>query len=179
MTWFLTLVRLVGGRSTVGFVQVTIPDDPRPPLAAGVWYPSDTAETDQQIGPFRQRVATNGRLVGAALPLVLISHGTSGSLASHYDTAVALARAGFVVAAVTHTGDNYRDQADCGYVRGLTDRPRQMKRLLDFMAGEWPMRERLDQSRVGVRIAWWLHGARSGRRDSAPRGAAGALRVGA
>jgi hypothetical protein len=35
MTWFLTLALLVGGRSTVGFVHVAIPDNPRPPLAAG------------------------------------------------------------------------------------------------------------------------------------------------
>jgi predicted dienelactone hydrolase len=52
-------------------------------------------------------------------PLVLISHGTGGSGASHYDTALALALAdeGFVVAALTHTGDNYMDRATQGIER--------------------------------------------------------------
>ena len=56
-------------------------------------------------------VAFNGPLKGRALPFVVISHGTGSSFLGHYDTAIALAGAGYVVAAVTHTGDNYTDQS--------------------------------------------------------------------
>jgi predicted dienelactone hydrolase len=42
---------------------------------------------------------------------VVISHGNGGDDLTHIDTAMALANAGYVVAALTHTGDNPRDQS--------------------------------------------------------------------
>src|SRR5579859_3520025 len=94
-----------------GFEQVTVTDLAGPPLEAGIWYPSETAASEQPLGLFRQVVAPNGAVAGRGLPLVVMSHGSGGSFAGHYDTALALANAGFVVAAVTHTGDNYRDHS--------------------------------------------------------------------
>jgi predicted dienelactone hydrolase len=52
-----------------------------------------------------------------------------------------------VVAAVTHTGDNYRDQS--GFLR-VENRPRHIKALIDYMIGSWPQRERLDPNRIGI-----------------------------
>jgi predicted dienelactone hydrolase len=63
---------------------------------------------------------TDGRLSGHDLPLIIISHGTGGSNASHYDLAIALARAGYAVAALTHPGDNYQDQSATGNRRDPT-----------------------------------------------------------
>jgi predicted dienelactone hydrolase len=37
----------------------------------------------------------NGTIDETKHPVIFISHGTGGSLASHYDTALALAKAGF------------------------------------------------------------------------------------
>jgi predicted dienelactone hydrolase len=88
-----------------------VPDPNGSPLEAGIWYPSEAPAASQALGLYRQTVATNGLVVGRGLPLVVMSHGTGGSFEGHYDTALALAEAGFVVAAVTHTGDNYRDQS--------------------------------------------------------------------
>jgi predicted dienelactone hydrolase len=76
---------------------------------------------------YTQNVAVSGH----SLPLVVISHGVQGSLASHYDTAIALAQAGFTVAAVTHTGDNGQDQSYVGNRIDLTNRPAEMRRLVD------------------------------------------------
>jgi len=89
-------------------------------------------------------------MTGTGLPLVLISHGTGGSDASHYDTALALAGEGFVVAALTHTGDNYLDQSYAGNRKDLTDRPRQIGVLLGYMLTTWTQHERLDAGRVGL-----------------------------
>ncbi len=82
---------------TVGFQQVTVPDPEGKPLAVGIWYPSVGQASSQPLGPFSQTVAVDSEVSGNRLPLVLISHGTGGSLASHYDTALALVQAGFVV----------------------------------------------------------------------------------
>jgi len=79
---------------------------------------------------------------------VVISHGTGGAFFSHYDTAIALAEAGFVVAAVTHTADNYRDRSKA--ILGLPNRPRHITRVLDYMFSAWSERERLDPDRVGI-----------------------------
>ena len=91
---------IAGPGKTVGFQQVSVPDPEGKPIAMAIWYPSDAPAADSPLGMFSQFVATNAPVSGKQLPLILISHGTSGSLASHYDTALALAKAGFVAAAI-------------------------------------------------------------------------------
>lgn len=136
--------------ATVGFQQFAVPDAAGLPISVFVWYPSNDAATTQQLGGFDQTVSVNGHVLGRALPMILISHGTGGGAGSHYDTALALAQAGFVVAAPTHTGDNYLDQSYVGNRKDLTDRPRQVKVVLDYMLTIWPGHDRLDPSRIGM-----------------------------
>ncbi|HKF49456.1 MAG TPA: dienelactone hydrolase family protein [Terracidiphilus sp.] len=143
--WF---ARLCFG--SVGFQEVTVPDPPGKPIAVGIWYPSSAQASAHPLGMFSQMVAPNGGIAGERLPLVLISHGAYGSMASHYDTAIALAEAGFAVAALTHTGDNSNDQTYLGTSFNLIDRPRQAKVVLDWMFSSWNGRGHLDERRVGV-----------------------------
>src|SRR3546814_8676677 len=82
--------------------------------------------------------------------MVVISHGTGGGGMSHADTALALAEAGFVVAAPTHTGDNCRDDSAVGTSDWLVDRSRHISRVTDFMTDSWTNHARLDGERVGV-----------------------------
>jgi predicted dienelactone hydrolase len=142
------LVALATPAGAVGFQTVSVPDGDQPPLEVGIWYPSDGAVTEQPLGLFRQNVAVEGAVAGSGPPLVVISHGTGGAFSSHYDTALALAEAGFVAAAVTHTGDNYRDHSKA--IMALPNRPRHITRVLDYMLGAWPQRARLDPERVGI-----------------------------
>lgn len=65
----------------------------------------------------------------------------------HYDTALALGHAGFVVAAVSHTGDTFNDQSR---VLQLWHRSTQLHWLVDYMLDEWPSHARLDAARVGA-----------------------------
>jgi predicted dienelactone hydrolase len=131
----------------VGFEQVMVPDPDGPPLEVGIWYPSDAPASSQRLGLYQQTVATGGAVAGRGLPLVVVSHGTGGSFEGHYDTALALAEAGFVVAAVTHTGDNYRDQSQVGR---LENRPRHIKVLIDYMLASWRQHDALDQRRIAM-----------------------------
>ncbi|HEX7946965.1 MAG TPA: dienelactone hydrolase, partial [Phenylobacterium sp.] len=96
---------------TVGFQTASIPVAGDKPLAAAIWYPADAPEREVPLALFRQSVAPDAPVTGRAHPLVVISHGTGGSLVDHYDTAIALAHAGFVVAAITHTGDTRGDRS--------------------------------------------------------------------
>lgn len=131
----------------VGFQTVSVPDPPGAPLTVGIWYPTSAAPSDQRLNLFTQRVATDAPLNGEAHALVVISHGNGGSFDNHYDTALALAQAGFVVAALTHPGDNYRDKSR---ETDLAARPRAVHVLIDYMLAAWPSHTVIDPAKVGM-----------------------------
>jgi predicted dienelactone hydrolase len=131
----------------VGFQELTIANGEDKPLTIGVWYPTDAAERPTQLRTFMQTVAAGGGVAGSSLPLVVFSHGTGGWYGGHYDTALALARAGFVVAAVSHAGDTYDDHSRAAMIWA---RSAQIHRLIDYMLGEWPDHARIDPARVGA-----------------------------
>lgn len=131
----------------VGFQQLVIADGAEKPLTIGVWYPTDTAAKPTPLDTFTQDVAVGAPVSGHGLPLVVISHGSGGWFGGHYDTALALAHAGFVVAAATHNGDAYQDQ---GQMAQIWRRTAQLHRLIEYMLGEWPGHAAIDAGRVGV-----------------------------
>jgi predicted dienelactone hydrolase len=138
---------LLAPADAAGFQRVMAPNPEGPPIEIGIWYPSDAPVSSQPLELFHQTVAADGKLAGLHHPLILISHGTGGSYAGHYDTALALADAGFVVVAPTHTGDNWRDQSR---VMNIMDRPRQVSRVLDYMLETWPDHAAIDPARIGM-----------------------------
>jgi predicted dienelactone hydrolase len=131
----------------VGFTELLVPDGDARPLVVGVWYPTDSAPAPHPLGLYMQDVAQGAPVAGRQLPLVVFSHGTGGWYDEHYDTALALAHAGFVVAAVSHTGDTYVDGSRS---TEIWIRAQQIRRLIDYMLGEWPAHAQLDPARVGM-----------------------------
>ena len=130
-----------------GFQHGFAADPDRKPLEIGIWYPSQATAQPVTMGPTTMSVAVNGTPQGKALPLVVMSHGTGSSFLGHFDTAIALADAGFVVVAVTHTGDNYADQSRSVDVM---DRPRQISRVIDHMLSTWDGHATIDPARIGM-----------------------------
>jgi predicted dienelactone hydrolase len=154
MVMVITLITLLGlviaapaFAANVGFERVEIPNGGEPPLAAGIWYPTDAPATPHALGDFTQTVAPDAPVAGNGLALVVMSHGGGSWYGAHYDTALALAHAGFVVAAVSHAGDTFDDQSR---VMQLWRRPAQLHRLIDYMLGDWRGHEHLDAARVGA-----------------------------
>ena len=92
-------------------------------------------------------VAAAAPLVGEHLPLVVISHGNGGFFGGHSDTAEGLAKAGFVAAALTHSGDSYPDQSRA---TDMPNRPRQLSVLISYMLQSWPDHARIDAAHVGA-----------------------------
>lgn len=130
-----------------GFQQGVAADPGGKPLAIGIWYPSQATAKPMSMGPTTMTVAVNAPVNGKALPMIVISHGTGGSYLGHFDTAIALADAGFVVVAMTHTGDNYADHSRSV---DIMDRPRQVSRVIDHMLSAWEGRAAIDPQRVGM-----------------------------
>jgi predicted dienelactone hydrolase len=123
-----------------GFQEVQLSNPADEPITVGIWYPTEEPAREQRLGTLVQSVAAGAPVAGEHLPLIVISHGTGGWYGSHVDTALALARAGFVVAAPTHPGDNYQDQSRAAQIRR---RPPQLQRVVDYMlAGARPHRPR-------------------------------------
>lgn len=134
----------------VGFQLVSVPDPKGPPLTVGIWYPTQASPRPMLLGTIVQYVSRDAPVAGNGLPLVVISHGIAGSLASHADTALALADAGFVVAAPLHTGDNYKDQSAIGRPRWFIDRARHISIAIDYILTSWRDHDRVDTSRIGI-----------------------------
>ena len=146
MAW-LALVPVRSLAADAGFQEVQVSNPGDQPITVGIWYPTAEPQREQRLGTLVQSVAPGAPVAGEHLALIIISHGTGGWYGSHVDTALALARAGFVVAAPTHPGDNYRDQSRAAQIRR---RPPQLQRVTDYMLGEWPDHARIDPERIGA-----------------------------
>ncbi len=114
-------------RDGVIVARLSIPDGDQPAIEAGFWVPTDESAKPR--------------------PLIVISHGNGGDFRSHHDTATALAKAGFVVVALTHTGDNWRDQSRA---TDLVGRTRQLSVVIDYMTRDWSARDGIDADRIGA-----------------------------
>ena len=131
----------------VGFQSVDIPGVGGSAIPADIWYPTSSDTRVQPLGLFEQDVAQNGPVLGSRLALVVISHGNGGTKEGHYDTALALAKSGFVVSALEHTGDNYRDQSKA---TDLYNRTLELHLLIDFMLSKWKDHSDIDGQRIGA-----------------------------
>jgi predicted dienelactone hydrolase len=134
----------------VGVEQALAPDPGHAPVAVTLYYPTDEAPRLVWMGTGFAHLRPHGALAAGAHPLVILSHGTGGGPTSHLDTALALAQAGYVVAAPMHTGDNFRDGTAVGTPGWIGDRARQLARVSDYMLAGWRGHGGIDAGRVGV-----------------------------
>jgi predicted dienelactone hydrolase len=135
----------------VGFQLVQVPDGAGGSFPAGVWYPTTASpRPTTPLGLQLMDVAADAAVSGKGLPLVFISHGNGGGPGGHADLAMALAAAGYVVAAPMHAGDNYADQSALAGATWLAERSRQLRLATNYMLGAWPSHHRIDPHRIGA-----------------------------
>lgn len=134
-----------------GFSFIEVPADKNgPALRGAVWSPCTAPANRISLDPLVIAGVKNCPTSGTQLPLVVISHGTGGSFLGHHDTAAALADAGFVVAAISHPGDNFQDLSRQGHLSAFATRPGDMTRLIDHMLGAWPGHAQLAAHPIGI-----------------------------
>ena len=134
-----------------GFSFIEVPADAEgPALRGAVWVPCAKPAGPIVLAPLVIQGVRDCPAMGERLPLVVISHGTGGSFLGHHDTAEALADAGFVVAAISHPGDNFADLSRQTQLSTFASRPADMRRLVDYMLGRWPGRAQLAADRIGI-----------------------------
>ena len=124
--------------------------------SGAIWYPCAEEPKHVQLGDLALPVdyglqgVKDCPVMGAKLPLVVFSHGTSGWFGGHHDTAAALADAGFVVAAINHPGDSAKDNSRSGELSVFVSRPADMVRLIDFVLNDWKDKSVVDPARIGL-----------------------------
>lgn len=135
----------------VGFQVAQTQDARGRTFPIAIWYPTrDTPRPTTLLGLSLMSVARDGAIRGERLPLVIVSHGNGGGPGSHVDLALALADAGYVVAAPMHSGDNFEDSGGVGDAGFWSGRNRQVQATLDHMTTQWHGRDRLDVARIGA-----------------------------
>ena len=135
----------------VGFEMVRAEDARGRAFPIAIWYPTrDTPRPTTFIGLALMSVAPAGAIDGDDLPLVVISHGNLGGAVSHADLAMALADAGYVVAAPMHTGDNFQDGSGVGKPGFWSGRNRQLQATIDHLTLRWRGHDRIDPARIGA-----------------------------
>jgi predicted dienelactone hydrolase len=129
-------------------------------LTVTIWYPAPdtTTETPQVIGApeaplFEAGIAAKDAALAPnapSYPLVLLSHGTGGSAEQLAWLGTALARAGYIVAAVNHPGNNSHEDYT---VEGFTlwwERATDVSQVLDGMLADKEFGPRIDKTRIGA-----------------------------
>jgi predicted dienelactone hydrolase len=135
-----------------GIRLIDIPAGGDNPAFRGImWSPCASAAGEVVLRDFTFSGTRNCAVAGERLPLIVISHGRTGWSARHHDTATVLADAGFVVVAIDHPIDSDRSKTkrieDIAY---LTERPANIKRVIDFMLDESRFSSSIDRDRIGI-----------------------------
>jgi len=148
----LTPIAAIAQATTgVGFQAITIPDPVNGGTTPGyVFYPS--AQTSKTIwrGAYQVHATPDAPPIPGPKPLVVISHGHSGSDLGHHDLAVYLASHGFVVATVEHPKDNFHDTSGVGTAAVLDGRPIQVKATISDLLNDTRWKALIDRDRIGV-----------------------------
>ncbi|CAN5178575.1 dienelactone hydrolase [soil metagenome] len=145
------LSSICSGALAAGYERAEVPAaGADPAIQAMIWRPCELSPSKVPQGSDVRPGVENCAILGASLPLVVISHGQGGTLMGHHDTAEALADAGFVVVAFNHPGDSLGDDAMAQQLRVFESRPRDASRVISFMLQNWHLRQHLDGKSVGV-----------------------------
>jgi predicted dienelactone hydrolase len=146
-----------------GWMQIQVashtPDAPATTVA--LYYPTMVAPRAIAMGPFALNVAIGGKPVDKVKALILLSHGIGGSELGHSVLAQALARNGYLVAALRHPGDNWQDRTliEKSPERYFDERPRQASRVIDAILADPTWKDRIASDSRGPRVGALGHSA--------------------
>ena len=137
--------------SNVGYRRIEIQDGVTGErFSVAIWYPTTAQPSITEFGPYSMRVARAAAPSDGKFGLVVISHGSGGDAFAHRDLAMALASAGYVVAAPMHPRDNFQDMSGVGSVSVWTGRPKQVSRVIDRVLEDKALGPLIQRERIGV-----------------------------
>ncbi|MCD5990774.1 MULTISPECIES: alpha/beta hydrolase family protein [Pseudomonas] len=136
---------------SVGYHRLSFPDPlDSQPMQAIAFYPSTAVEQTSTIQGYTVDAALEAPIALGRFPLVLLSHGNTGTPLALHDLATSLARQGFVVVAVIHPGDNNLDHSRLGSVSNLYGRPLQISEAISTALLDPTLAPYIRADQVGV-----------------------------
>ena len=132
-----------------------------PTTTVALYYPTMAAPRVVAMGPFSVDAAIGGKPVDKVKALILLSHGFSGTELGHGSVAQALARNGYLVAALRHPGDNWQDRSllERSPERYFDERPRQASRVIDAILADPAWKARIATDSQGPLVGALGHSA--------------------
>ena len=149
--------------SDAGLRRLTVSNTPGEggPIPVALYYPTEARAARMAMGPFTAHVAVQGPVDVKVKGLIVISHGLGGTEVGHTSIAEALARHGYLVAALRHPGDNYLDRSllQKSPSRYFAERPRDVSRVIDAVLQDPDWKDRIASDARGPRVGAVGHSA--------------------
>lgn len=136
--------------NAVGFKKIDVIDPVNhKPMQAVAFFPGNGAAGSTIFGPYQVTASRQVTIGEDVYPLILLSHGSMGSLLGHHDFATQLAEQGYIVVSLTHPGDNFQDPSLTGTSSTLYGRPLQISAALSAALGDPELGKHTDKNRIG------------------------------
>jgi predicted dienelactone hydrolase len=161
-TLFALLLSTQAAATQAGWRQINLPgaSADAPPVPVALYYPTQAPARTVAMGPFRLEVAVQAPPDDTFKALIVMSHGNGGTELAHSSLAQALARQGYLVAALRHPGDNWQDRSLMQSAsRYFTERPQQVSRVIDALLRDPQWRDHITTDAQGPRVGAVGHSA--------------------
>ncbi|MFW0756819.1 alpha/beta hydrolase family protein [Pseudomonas sp. H11T01] len=136
---------------SVGFHEMSFLDPlDLQPMRAIAFYPSTGIEHSSKVEGYLIEATKDAKVAIGRFPMLMLSHGNTGTPLALHDLATSLARKGFVVVAVIHPGDNYKDHSRLGTLSNLYGRPLQISEAITATLGDPMLSPFVNAEQVGV-----------------------------
>lgn len=136
---------------SVGFRKIEVTsNETNTHFPMAVVYPTHVPSKSVKFGPFKMELSIGSAIAEGAFPLVVISHGSSGSNLGHRSIAFALVKQGFIVAMPLHPEDNYKNNSAQGSVNNWKNRPLHIRSAIDSLMSASALAPSIDVDKVAV-----------------------------
>lgn len=144
------LSQLFRGDFGVGYARLSTADPMGGQMQVSLWYPTTVPDSVVRLGPYEFPGTQDVEPAAGQFGLVILSHGTGGSDLGHRDTAIALAKAGFIAAAPLHPRNNFRGDVGDDQRIVLDGRPRQLSAVIDALLAQPAWSSRIDAKKIAA-----------------------------
>ncbi|UWF46770.1 dienelactone hydrolase [Pseudomonas sp. N3-W] len=136
---------------SVGYHEMTFLDPlDLQPMRAIAFYPSSDIDHTSNLEGYTVAAGEDSKIAMGRFPILMLSHGNTGTPLALHDLVTSLARKGFVVVAVFHPGDNYKDHSRLGTLSNLYGRPIQISEAITATLGDPMLAPFVNPDQVGV-----------------------------
>ncbi len=115
-----------------------------------VWYPTLKKAKTIKMRGIEMEVAEDAKVKVGSRSLIAISHGTGGSNLGHRDTACYLALKGYIVVAVTHPQNNYKNNSSARKRKNWVNRPEHISSAIDTLLNHNEFKKFINKDSIGI-----------------------------